>query len=263
MKSIQTSSFAVFVVLCFCPQFVSGSVQESDEEKSSRREVAAIETIEQAGGKVYKISAADDSREISCYLSSNPIKDDHLKNVGAIGNVIWMNLAGTEITSDGLKFLVGMPLTKLHLERTKIDDEGLLHLKSMEKLEYLNLYGTKVTDAGLEHLKGLKNLKKLFVWRTGVTDEGMRQLNESLPKLQIVGEVKLNPVVMEEPKAEIKQEKEAKSEESETKTNEETEGEKSSVDQKSENSDKTDDGKGKIGKQNSDKKANGNSRKED
>ena len=42
-------------------------------------------------------------------------------------------------------------LARLHLEKTKVTDAGLVHLKDLGNLEYLNLYGTAVTDAGLEH----------------------------------------------------------------------------------------------------------------
>ena len=210
---------AITLTLCVNPQIVwaCGEVASNQDKKetSSRRDAGAVDSIEKAGGKVYKISAADESREVSFYLSSKPIKDEHVAAVPAVRDVIWVNLAGTEITNDGLKHLKGLSLKKLHLERTKIGDAGLVHLKECKDLEYLNLYGSKVTDAGLEHLTGLKNLKKLFVWQTGVTEAGMQKLNESLPNLKIIGEIKLVPVVIEE-SAEKKEEakkEEAKKEE--------------------------------------------------
>ena len=112
---------------------------------------------------MFQISAADTTREISFYLTDKKVGDEQISDLKSIPEVIWLNLAGTEISDDGLKSLDGMPLEKLHLEKTKIGDAGLAHLKSFKDLEYLNLYGTKVTDAGLEHLKELKNLKKLYV----------------------------------------------------------------------------------------------------
>jgi len=177
-------------------------VARQDKETSSRRESEAIKAVESAGGRVYRISAADTTREVSFNLVSVPVGDQQLKDVNVIGEVIWMNLAGTNVTNDGLKHLAGLPLKKLHLERTKIGDDGLKHLKSFKDLEYLNVYDTKVTDAGLEHLKELKNLRKLYVWKSSVTEAGMKKLNESLPELAIVGELKLEPVVIEEPKKE-------------------------------------------------------------
>ena len=177
-----------------------------DENQSSRRETEAIKSVEQAGGRVQKISAADNSRELSFYLSSKPVSDAQLQTAKAIGQVIWVNLAGTDVTNDGLQHLAEMPIQKLHLERTKVGDDGMKHVAKLKDLTYLNIYDTKVSDAGLEHLKELKNLQKLFVWKSAVTEAGMKKLNESLPDLKIVGELKLEPVVVEEPKEEPKKE---------------------------------------------------------
>lgn len=178
----------------------SGRLLGQEKEVSSRRETEAIKAVESAGGRVYRISVADMSREISFNLASKPIGDDHLKGLNGISNVIWVNLAGTKITDEGLQQLAGMPLKKLHLERTQIGDAGLAHLKSFKELEYLNLYDTKITNTGLEQLKALKGLKKLYVWKTAVTEDGMKSLRDALPDLEIVGELKLKPVVIEDTK---------------------------------------------------------------
>ncbi len=193
------STITAFSLLAFGTM---GFAVGQEETARSQNDDEAIKRVESSGGRVYRISAADTTREISFYLSSKPVGDEQLAGINAISEVIWVNLAGTDITNDGLKHLTGLPIQKLHLERTRIGDEGLAHLKSFKDLTYLNLYDTKVTDAGLEHLKELKQLRKLFVWKSGVTEAGIKKLNESLPDLQIVGELKLEPVVIEEPKKE-------------------------------------------------------------
>ena len=190
---------AMFFLLAFA---TTGQAQGQDQTKSSTKEDEAVKKVESNGGRVFRISAADTAREVSFYLSSTPVGDEQLAGINEIGEVIWVNLAGTNVTDDGLKHLAGLPIQKLHLERTRIGDDGLSHLKSFKELTYLNVYDTKVTDAGLEHLKDLKQLKKLFVWKSGVTEAGIKKLNESLPELKIVGELKLEPVVIEEPKQE-------------------------------------------------------------
>ena len=58
-----------------------------------------------------------------------------------------LRFAGPLVNLKDLKGLV-----KLHLEKTKVTDEGLQNLTGLENLEYLNLYGTEVTDAGLKDL---------------------------------------------------------------------------------------------------------------
>ena len=163
-------------------------------------ETLAIKQVEASGGRVMKISAADDSKEVSFYLSSKPIGDTQIANLNSIPKVIWLNLAGTDVTDAGLKQLAGLPLKKLHLERTKIGDEGLKHLKGATQLTYLNLYGTQVTDAGLKHIKSLPKLEKLYVWKSKVTDAGIAALQKDRTDLMVVGKLKLKPVVAEPPK---------------------------------------------------------------
>jgi hypothetical protein len=52
-------------------------------------------------------------------------------------------------------------------------------------LSVLNLNRTKVTDDGLEHLKGMTSLRRLLLQRTKVTDAGVRKLQQALPNCKI------------------------------------------------------------------------------
>jgi Leucine-rich repeat (LRR) protein len=102
------------------------------------------------------------------------------------GNVVEVNLEGTQVTDDDLRFLKAlMDLRKLDLEETRITDAGLVHLKVLTKLEELDLEETRITDAGLEHLRGLTNLRKLSLDDTRVTAKGVRVLQEALPNLKV------------------------------------------------------------------------------
>ncbi len=195
---------------------VSLAIAQDQNDVSSRRENSVIAAVETAGGKVFQISAVGPEREISFYLSAQPIRDEHLQDLNAIQNVIWLNLAGTEISNAGLKNLQNMPLKKLHLERTQIGDEGMPAVATLVELEYLNLYGTKVTDVGLELLKDLKNLKKVYVWQSAVTAEGMQKLRDAIPGCEVVGEVKLVVPVAAEPQAADAKTEEPKTEEAKT-----------------------------------------------
>ena len=192
---------------------VNLAIAQDQNVVSSRRENSVMAAVETAGGKVFQISAAGPEREISFYLSAQPIRDEHLLELNAIQNVIWLNLAGTEISNAGLKNLQNMPLKKLHLERTQIGDEGMPSIATLVGLEYLNLYGTKVTDAGLEQLKDLKNLQKVYVWQSAVTAEGMQKMRDSIPGCEVIGEVTLVIPVVEEPKSADAKPEEAKTEE--------------------------------------------------
>lgn len=188
----------------------------ADDEDSSRRESAVIEAIQTAGGRVSKVAANTEDREVAFSLLGDKIKDEHVVDVAAISNVIWLNLAGTGISDAAVDSLKGMKLQKLHLEKTAIGDAACNALADMKSLTYLNLYSTNVTDEGLTHLTGLENLQQLHIWKSAVTKEGVAKLKESLPELMVTGlaEPKVEPTEESEPKAETAGLKESAKEDS-------------------------------------------------
>jgi serine/threonine protein kinase/Leucine-rich repeat (LRR) protein len=77
----------------------------------------------------------------------------------------------------GLVHLKGLTsLTFLELGGTQVSDAGLEQMKGLTKLIWLDLQGAHVTDAGLVHLKGLSSLMGLNLERTQVTDAGLVHL---------------------------------------------------------------------------------------
>ncbi len=150
------------------------------------------DAIAAAGGRVYQISMESEDLEVSFHLSDHEVGDDQLTRLHELGNVVWLNLKGTQITDEGLAAVGKLTaLKKLHLELTKIGDDGLRHLAPLQELEYLNLYGTQVSDNGLALLLPLKNLKKVYVWQSQVTDQGMADFAAKRPDVQIIGAVKM------------------------------------------------------------------------
>ncbi len=120
--------------------------------------------------------------------ASQNLSADSLGNdlVALAEQLTWLDLGGSATTDKALaNFGSFKNLTRLHLEQTKITDEGLSYLKELSYLEYLNLYGTAVSDKGIIGLAGLKNLKRLYVWQTNVTPEGASRLQQELPGLEV------------------------------------------------------------------------------
>ena len=159
-----------------------------------------VKAIKEIGGLVFPAAGEEGSWKVEFHLSGRKLTDEGLAHVGALKNIVRLNLRDTPITSAGLVHLKGLTkLGRLHLERTGVDDDGLAHLAGLTNLEYLNLYGTKITDKGLPHLEGLKKLRQLYVWQTGVTDEGVARLAKALPELRIVRGVDLSKIVAVKP----------------------------------------------------------------
>ena len=65
-----------------------------------------------------------------------------------------------------------------HLSGKELTDEGLVHLKEIDNLIWLNLANTKISDAGLKHISEIKSLKRLHLEKTQVGDEGLAHLKE-------------------------------------------------------------------------------------
>ena len=156
-----------------------------------------LDAIKKNGGLVLPHPGKADQWVVEFHLRGRELKDDGLRHVAALKNVVVLNLRDTQITSAGLLHLKNLTaLRRLHLERTKIDDGGIGNLADLGNLEYLNLYGTKITDKALDKLSGLKNLKQLYVWQTEVTDAGVGKLKKALPGLRIVRGVDLSKIVV-------------------------------------------------------------------
>lgn len=120
-------------------------------------------------------------------LAGTPITDEGLKELKEMKQLISLNLAQTKVTDVGLKELKGLTqLTDLALSRTNVTDAGLKELKGLGLLTELGLSHTKVSDAGLKVLGEFKQLKILYIAETKVTDAGLRELQESLPKCEIL-----------------------------------------------------------------------------
>jgi hypothetical protein len=77
-------------------------------------------------------------------------------------------------------------LKALELTGTSITDKGLLHVKELNNLEYLDISGTEVMEVGIEALIGLKRLRVLKL-PDRVGDKGRNRLREALPSLEFVG----------------------------------------------------------------------------
>jgi Leucine-rich repeat (LRR) protein len=135
-------------------------------------------------------------------IHGKPFDDDSLAQlIKTYGNHLsGLEVSNTGITDRGLRHLAGLPhLTDLRignidprhllpgdpLPLNKITDAGLVHLKTLTKLQGLNLVGLPITDAGLDALKDLPNLGGLYLDRTRVTGPGLGRL-KSLPSLAVL-----------------------------------------------------------------------------
>ncbi|HEY9785341.1 MAG TPA: hypothetical protein V6D17_08065 [Candidatus Obscuribacterales bacterium] len=145
-------------------------------------------------------------------LKLTGIGDSSLKAISTMPRIVTLNLCGTRITHNGLRYLLSSnTLKRLDVSQTSVDDQTIKDvIGKMGRLEELNLSATRVTDAGLAHLSGLRNLRKLWlrdllkvtdasipqlarhskledleIQRTGITVKGVKELGKLLPKSEV------------------------------------------------------------------------------
>ena len=77
-------------------------------------------------------------------------------------------------------------LEELVLYGTRVTDQGLVHLESLDKLTVIFLYGPNVTDSGLVHLSKIKSLTRVdFCGVPQVSRDGKEKLELALPNCSI------------------------------------------------------------------------------
>jgi hypothetical protein len=117
-------------------------------------------------------------------LNDNPgVTDLGLAHLKGLTNLEELTLIDLGISDAGLVHLVGVrKLHTLHASCPMLGDAGMTHLQTLRELLFLDLSGTHVTDAGLAQLKGLTKLQILLLEATSVTNAGLVHL-KSMTKL--------------------------------------------------------------------------------
>lgn len=84
-------------------------------------------------------------------------------------------------------------VVKVNLIATDADNATLAHMASLIGMEQLHVADTLITDDGLDHLKGLNRLAWLNLSGTNVSDAGVADLQRALPALTIFRDPKGKP----------------------------------------------------------------------
>jgi hypothetical protein len=135
-------------------------------------------------------------------LINLPITDVGVYHLSSLIRLEDLNLYNTEITDRGLAYLKSMPfLKKLDIGKRsnrvngtpQISDDGMVHIKEIKTLEYLDMYSVDLTDKGLACLGQLPKLKKLGIptvrytnpkdYKYWYSDDGLAELAK-LPLLE-------------------------------------------------------------------------------
>jgi hypothetical protein len=106
----------------------------------------------------------------------SPLSAVGFENIGAIANLKVLYFNEVDVSDRNLSDLRNLTgLTRLTLDnnQSKITDAGLVHLRGMTRLEWLDLTGCKITGRGLASLKNMTQLKRLCLGWTQVDNPGL------------------------------------------------------------------------------------------
>ncbi|MFA7339354.1 MAG: protein kinase [Candidatus Obscuribacterales bacterium] len=90
-----------------------------------------------------------------------------------------IGLVKTRITSEGLKYLVHLPVRELWLNNTTVDAKGVSYLSKIPTLKILYLTNTKVNDEAAKIIARNMTLENLAIGGTSITMGGVKTLAAS------------------------------------------------------------------------------------
>jgi len=112
--------------------------------------------------------------------------DEHLKAIGCMKKLKYLNASGTRIKGTGLKYLSDLPdLQTLDIRRNQFVTDALSGLKGHKSLETLLLSDSSIKNEDLNDIADSNTLKYITLHNTGITDDGLFILSQ-VEKLKYV-----------------------------------------------------------------------------
>jgi len=160
------------------------AIQNVKVPPADEKDLAALK---KAGLIVNALAQDQNLLEVSAVNAPNFADKDMALLAPVAQQIAWLKLGDTKITDAALKEMPKFKnLNKLHLEHTIITDAGIVNLKSLPLLEYINLVDTKVGDAGLKEVATFKGLRSVYVWQSAVSDSAVSEVSKRNPGLVVV-----------------------------------------------------------------------------
>lgn len=118
-------------------------------------------------------------------LTDSDVSNEELSTLRRLRGLRILELSFTKIREGQMEGIRHLPLKRLSINSTGLDDDGLKSLRGMKTLESLYVANTKVSDDGLKHIETLTSLKRLGLQQTFVTQEGFEAIQRKMPKCSI------------------------------------------------------------------------------
>lgn len=167
---------------------------------TATREVAAPEWLRAIAGddtlevfaRVVELNLnerTDGHKEPTPKAITERVNNDTLKLLAGQDELRRLEVSGTAVTSAGLvhlKDLIGLQFLNVCL--TACDDSGFEHLAKLTKMRRMTVCASKITGSGFKHLGGMKQLESINLHSSPASDAGLEAIGKltSLKRLEIV-----------------------------------------------------------------------------
>lgn len=139
--------------------------------------------------EIYWNERTDGHKEPESRPLSQRVHDESLKLLAGQDRLRRLELSGTAVTSAGLVHLRDLTtLQYLNLCLTAVSDEGFEHLAGLTQMRRMTVCSSKVTGAGFSHLGGMTRLESINLHSSPASDAGLAAIAKltSLRRLEIV-----------------------------------------------------------------------------
>jgi sugar lactone lactonase YvrE len=131
----------------------------------------------------------DGHKEPEAKPPSQRVNDETLRLLVAQEDLRRLELSGTAVTSAGLVHLKGLTgLQFLNVCLTAVDDSGFENLAPLVKMRRMTVCSSKITGRGFRNLGGMKQLESINLHSSPASDTGLEAIGRltSLRRLEIV-----------------------------------------------------------------------------
>ena len=131
----------------------------------------------------------DGHKEPEARPLSQRVHDETLKLLAGQNALRRLELSGTAVTSAGLVFLKDLTnLQYLNLCLTAVSDEGFEHLAHLTRMRRMTVCSSRISGSGFCHLTEMKQLESINLHSSPASDQGLEAIGKltSLKRLEIV-----------------------------------------------------------------------------
>jgi uncharacterized membrane protein/mono/diheme cytochrome c family protein len=156
------------------------------DKEVAKADDKTINALKQKG--IVAIPVATNSNYLSVnFVGADKVTAEELKLLELLKDqVIWLKAGYANLKDEDMKVVGSLSnLMRLHIEGNPVTDAGLSYLKELKQLRYINLSDTKISEKGPAQLEELKLLEQVYLYKiTGVSFD-LPALKNLLPKAKI------------------------------------------------------------------------------